>query len=104
MRPVRTVIAIMFAAAIAVTGCTAHSAAAPTPPSSAPVPSGPATTPSIPATPTTSLSLGRIQRLDAVQAVGDTGVVWAVGTGTILTTSNGGRSWAPGLARHPGAA
>jgi hypothetical protein len=94
MRPVRTVIAIMFAAAIAVTGCTAHSSAAPTPPSSTPVPSGPATTPSIPATSTTSLPLGRIQRLDAVQAVGDTRVVWAVGKGTILTTSNGGRSWA----------
>ena len=94
MRPVRTVIAIMFAAAIAVTGCTAHSTAAPTPPSSTPVPSGPATTPSVPAVPTTSLPLGRIQRLDAVQAIGDTGVVWAVGTGTILTTSNGGRSWA----------
>jgi photosystem II stability/assembly factor-like uncharacterized protein len=44
--------------------------------------------------PTTSLPLGRIQRLDAVQAIGDTGVVWAVGTGAILTTSNGGRSWA----------
>jgi photosystem II stability/assembly factor-like uncharacterized protein len=92
MRPVRTVTAIMFTAAIAVTGCTAHSAAAPTPPSSAPVPSGPATTPSVPATPTTSLPLGRIQRLDAVQAI-DSRTVWAVGTGTILTTSNGGRTW-----------
>ena len=93
MRPTRTVVAIMFTAAIAVTGCTAHSAAAPTPPSSTPVPSVPATTPSVPATPTTSLPLGRIQRLDAVQAVGSR-TVWAVGTGTILTTRNGGRSWA----------
>jgi photosystem II stability/assembly factor-like uncharacterized protein len=38
--------------------------------------------------------MGRVERLDAVQAIGGTGTVWAVGKGTILTTSNGGRTWA----------
>ncbi len=105
MRPVRTIATVLFAAAVAVTGCTAHSttahpAAAPTPVSSAPPP--PTTTPhptpnppgSGPAAPTTTLPLGHIQRLDAVQAIGGTATAWAVGTGTILTTSDGGRTWA----------
>jgi photosystem II stability/assembly factor-like uncharacterized protein len=105
MRPVRTIATVLFAAAVAVTGCTArsttaHPAAAPTPVSSAPPP--PTTTPhptpnppgSGPAAPTTTLPLGHIQRLDAVQAIGGTATAWAVGTGTILTTSDGGRTWA----------
>jgi photosystem II stability/assembly factor-like uncharacterized protein len=93
MRPVRTIIAIMFAAAIAVTGCTAHSAvqsATPSPSTTASLPSNPPQPEPTP--PTTTFPLGRIQRLDAVQAVGST-TVWAVGKGTILTTSNGGRTW-----------
>jgi hypothetical protein len=66
------------------------------PPGSAPAPpsSPPATTSSAAASPTTTLPLGRIERLDAVQAIGGTGTVVAVGTGTILTTSNFGRTWA----------
>jgi photosystem II stability/assembly factor-like uncharacterized protein len=105
MRSVRIITAFAFAAAVATTGCTAHStahpAAAPTPASSAPRPStappsrpvpGPRT--SLPASPTTTLPLGRVERLDAVQAIGGTGIVWAVGKGTILTTNNGGRTWA----------
>ncbi len=98
MRPARTIATVVVAAAVAVTGCTARSAvhptAAPAAPSSAPAPSAPAPTLSAPAAPTTTLPLGRIQRLDAVQAVGGTGTVWAVGTGAILATSNGGRTWA----------
>jgi photosystem II stability/assembly factor-like uncharacterized protein len=38
------------------------------------------------------LPLGRVERLDAVQAIGG-GTVWAVGTAAILTTSDGGRTW-----------
>jgi photosystem II stability/assembly factor-like uncharacterized protein len=104
MRPVRTIATVLFAAAVAVTGCTVHSttahpAAAPTPVSSAPPP--PTTTPhptpnppgSGPAAPTTTLPLGHIQRLDAVQAIGGTATAFAVGKGAILTTSDGGRTW-----------
>src|SRR6266536_5143035 len=92
MRPVRIIAAFVFAAAVAVTGCTAHSttahpAAAPTPVSSAPPP--PTTTPhptpnppgSGPAAPTTTLPLGHVERLDAVQAIGGTATAFAVGTG-----------------------
>ncbi len=64
------------------------------PPSSAPAPSAAATTSSAPASPTTTLPLGRVERLDAVQVVGNSGTAWAVGNGTILTTSNFGRAWA----------
>src|SRR5215218_7391453 len=93
MRPVRTVITIMFAAAIAVTGCTAHSAAVQPATPSPSTTASPTSNPPQPAPtpPTTTFPLGRVERLDAVQAIGDTGVVWAVGKGTILTTSNGGR-------------
>ena len=94
MRPVRVIAAVMFAAAIAVTGCSTHSAAvhpaAPAPSTTAsPTPN---TTERAPAPPTTTLPLGHVGRLDAVQAVGSR-TVWAVGKGTILTTSNGGRTW-----------
>ena len=94
MRPVRTVIAVMFAAAIAVTGCTARSAAvhpaAPSPSTIAvPTPKPPEPEP---APPTTTIPLGHVERLDAVQVVGSR-TVWAVGKGTILTTSDGGRTW-----------
>jgi hypothetical protein len=88
-----------------VTGCTGHSttahpAAAPTPVSSAPPPSTttPHPTPNPPgggpAVPTTTLPLGHIQRLNAVQAIGGTLIAFAVGKGTILATSDGGRTWA----------
>src|SRR6266487_4932977 len=94
MRPVRTIATVLFAAAVAVTGCTAHSttahpAAAPTPVSSAPP--SPTTTPhptpnppgSGPAAPTpTTLPLGHVERLDAVRAIGGTATAFAVGTGT----------------------
>jgi photosystem II stability/assembly factor-like uncharacterized protein len=94
MRPVRVIAAVMFAAAIAVTGCSTHSAAvhpaAPAPSTTAPpTPNRPEKGP---APPTTTLPLGHVGRLDAVQAVGSR-TVWAVGKGTILTTSNGGRTW-----------
>jgi photosystem II stability/assembly factor-like uncharacterized protein len=94
MRPVRTVIAVMFAAAIAVTGCAARSTAVPP---AAPSPSTIAAPPPkppqpAPAPPTTTIPLGHVERLDAVQVVGGR-TVWAVGKGTILTTSDGGRTW-----------
>src|SRR5215207_4722561 len=66
---------------------------APAPPSSAPASSAPATTSGAAASPTTTLPLGRVERLDAVQAIGGTGTVVAVGKGAILTTSNFGRTW-----------
>jgi photosystem II stability/assembly factor-like uncharacterized protein len=94
MRTFRIVTAFLAAAvAVAVTGCSAHStrsgpSAAPTPTTSAPS----ATSSRSPA-PTTTLPLGRVERLDAVQVVGDTGTAWAVGKGTILTTRDGGRTW-----------
>jgi photosystem II stability/assembly factor-like uncharacterized protein len=72
----------------------------PPPPGSAPPPPGntapslTATTSGAAASPATTLPLGRIQRLDAVQAIGGTGTVFAVGTGTILATSDFGRTWA----------
>jgi photosystem II stability/assembly factor-like uncharacterized protein len=67
---------------------------APPPPSSAPASSATATTSGAAGSPTTTLPLGRIQRLDAVQAIGGSGTVVAVGTGTILATSNFERTWA----------
>jgi photosystem II stability/assembly factor-like uncharacterized protein len=84
----------MFAAAIAVTGCAARSAAvhpaAPSPSTiAAPTPKPPEPAP---APPTTTIPLGHVERLDAVQVVGSR-TVWAVGKGTILTTSDGGRTW-----------
>jgi photosystem II stability/assembly factor-like uncharacterized protein len=95
MRSIRIVAAVLFAAAVAATGCTAHStvhpAAAPPPASSTPpITSDP--TPNPPAAPTTTLPLGHIERLDAVQAIGE-GTAVAVGKGVILATSNGGRRW-----------
>jgi len=73
---------------------------APAPPTTAPPPASSAAASSATATasgaagsPTTSLPLGRIQRLDAVQAIGGSGTVVAVGTGTILATSDFGRTW-----------
>ena len=101
MPSVRIIATILFAAAVAATGCTAHAtvhpAAAPAPASSTP----PATTttdptPNPPAGgptgPTTTLALGHIERLNAVQAIGTTSAV-AVGKGVILATSNSGRRW-----------
>jgi photosystem II stability/assembly factor-like uncharacterized protein len=73
---------------------TSPASSAPTPPTTAPAPSVPATTSSASASPTTTLPLGRIDGLDAVQAIGGTGTVFAVGKGTILATSDSGRSWA----------
>jgi photosystem II stability/assembly factor-like uncharacterized protein len=101
MRPVRTITTVLFAAAVAVTGCTAHStvhpAAAPTPVSSAPPTTTPHTTVNppvpVPAAPTTTLPLGHVQRLNAIQAIGTT-TAFAAGKGTILATSNGGHTWA----------
>jgi hypothetical protein len=46
MRPVRTIIAVMFAAAVAVTGCSAHSAA--DQPTVAPIPQPPVEDPQLP--------------------------------------------------------
>ncbi|HZD68301.1 MAG TPA: hypothetical protein VFA45_05080 [Actinomycetes bacterium] len=103
MRPVRIITTVLFAAAVAVAGCTAHSttahpAAAPTPVSSAPPPTTPHPTASpaarTPAAPTTTLPLGHVKRLNGVQAIGGTATAFAVGTGTILATSNDGRTWA----------
>jgi photosystem II stability/assembly factor-like uncharacterized protein len=94
MRPVRVIAILLFAAAIAVTGCTAHSGpvqpATPSPSTSASPRSNPPEP--APASPTTTLPLGHVGRLDAVQAVGSR-TVWVVGKGTILTTSDGGRTW-----------
>jgi hypothetical protein len=96
MRPVRVIAAVTLASAIAVTGCSARSGpvqpAAPSPSTTAPP--TPNTTQRAPAPPTTTLPLGHVGRLDAVQAIGGTGTVWAAGKGTILTTSDGGRTWA----------
>jgi photosystem II stability/assembly factor-like uncharacterized protein len=94
MRPVRVIAAVMFAAAIAVTGCAARSGAVhptvPSPSSTAlPTPNPPEPAP---APPTTTIPLGHVGRLGAVQAVGSR-IVWAVGKGAILTTSDGGRTW-----------
>jgi photosystem II stability/assembly factor-like uncharacterized protein len=104
MRPVRIITTVLFAAAVAVAGCTAHSttahpAATPTPVSSQPPPTTtPRPTPNppapAPAAPTTTLPLGHLQRLNGVQAIGGTATAFAVGTGAILATSNGGRTWA----------
>ncbi|HYY82646.1 MAG TPA: hypothetical protein VFD04_26175 [Actinomycetes bacterium] len=99
MRPVRIVSTFVFAATLAITGCTAHSAghlgATPTPPSSSPPPPTTADHHGAPPNPpVATLPLGHVQQLDAVQAVGDGGTVWAVGKGAILKTSDGGRSWA----------
>jgi photosystem II stability/assembly factor-like uncharacterized protein len=96
MRPVRVIAAVILASAIAVTGCSARSGpvqpAAPS--SSTTAPPTPNTAQKAPAPPTTTLPLGHVGRLDAVQAIGGTGTVWAAGKGTILTTSDGGRTWA----------
>jgi hypothetical protein len=101
MRSVRIIAAVLFAAAVAATGCTAHAtvhpAAAPAPASSTPPPTTTADpTPNSPAGgptgPTTTLALGRIERLNAVPAIGTTRAV-AVGKGVILATSNRGRRW-----------
>jgi photosystem II stability/assembly factor-like uncharacterized protein len=48
----------------------------------------------VPSSPTTTLPLGHIEGLDAVQAIGGTATAFAVGQGVILTTSDGGRTWA----------
>ena len=93
MRSIRIIAAVLLVAAVATTGCTAHSTVHPaagpsTPPST--ITSGPASNP--PAGPTATLPLGHIEQLDAVQATG-AGTVVAVGEGGILSTSNRGRSW-----------
>jgi photosystem II stability/assembly factor-like uncharacterized protein len=101
MRSVRITATVLFAAAVAAIGCTAHAtahpAAAPAPASSTPPPTTTADpTPNPPAGgptgPTTTLALGHIQRLNAVQAIGTTRAV-AVGKRVILATSNSGRRW-----------
>ena len=89
MRSVRIIAAVLFAAAVAATGCTAHATvhppSTPAPASSTPPPTTTADpTPNSPAGgptgPTTTLALGRIERLNAVQAIGTTRAV-AVGKG-----------------------
>jgi photosystem II stability/assembly factor-like uncharacterized protein len=89
MRSIRIVAAVLLAAAVAATGCTAHSTGhlAAAPPTVTATP-----TPNQPAAPTTTLPLGHIERLDAVQAIGE-GTAVAVGKGVILATSNGGPRW-----------
>jgi photosystem II stability/assembly factor-like uncharacterized protein len=99
MRPVRIVTAFVFAAVVAVSGCSANSTTRPmtgqAPASSAPPPTatprGPTPAPG-PSAPLPTLPLGRIERLNAIQVVGST-TVWAVGKGAILMTSDGGRTW-----------
>jgi hypothetical protein len=101
MRPVRIITAFIFAAAVAITGCSAdaaiHPPAGPTqrspaaPPTTATHGGGPMPAPR-PPTPPTTLPLGHIERLNAIQVVGSR-TVWAVGTGAILTTGDGGRTW-----------
>jgi photosystem II stability/assembly factor-like uncharacterized protein len=96
MRSVRIITSVLVAAAVATTGCTAHStvhpAAAPAPASSTPPTPTPNPSGGVPAAPTTTLPLGHIDRLNAVQAIGTTRAV-AVGKGVILATRNRGRTW-----------
>jgi photosystem II stability/assembly factor-like uncharacterized protein len=101
MRSVRTITALFFAAAVTVAGCSAISAVSPAtgsaPTSPAPSPStatppGPTPAPGAPVPPTT-LPIGHVERLNAIQVVGAR-TVWAVGKGAILTTGDGGRTWA----------
>jgi hypothetical protein len=104
MRPVRVITAVVLTAAAVATGSyiarsTTHSSAAPTPVSSTPPPTTfprPTNDPPIdpPAPPVTTLPLGHIERLDAVQAIRGIATAFAVGKGVILATSNGGRTWA----------
>jgi photosystem II stability/assembly factor-like uncharacterized protein len=106
MRPVRIVVAVVFIAAAAVTGSfiarsTGHRSATPDSGIAAPAPpttvalnpgrSHPSPSPPPPG-PTTTLPLGRVEPLEAVQAIG-TQIAFAVGKGTILTTRDGGQSW-----------
>jgi photosystem II stability/assembly factor-like uncharacterized protein len=106
MRPVRIVVAAVLVAAAAVTGSivarsTAHRTATPdrgiaaaAPPTTVavdPARKDPSLSPQ-PQGPTTTLPLGRVGPLEAVQAIG-TQVAFAVGKGTILTTRDGGQSW-----------
>jgi photosystem II stability/assembly factor-like uncharacterized protein len=93
MRPVRIVAAVVLTAAAAATGSyiarsTAHQSATPDTVVAAPGPEQPAPAPPGHIT----LPLGRVERLDAIQVVG-TRTAWAVGKDTILTTSDGGRTW-----------
>lgn len=96
MRSIRIITSVLVAAAVATTGCTAHStvhpAAAPAPASSTPPTPTPNPSGGVPAAPTTTLPLGRIDRLNAVQAIGTTRAV-AGGKGVILATRNRGRTW-----------
>jgi photosystem II stability/assembly factor-like uncharacterized protein len=111
MRPVRIAVAVVLTAAAAVTGSfvarsTGHRSAtpdsgiaAPAPPTTLrgnPAPPGsprqhPGPTPQ--PEPTPRLPLGPVGPLEAVQAIGGTTTAYAVGKGTILTTSDGGRTW-----------
>jgi photosystem II stability/assembly factor-like uncharacterized protein len=112
MRPVRIAVAVVLIAAAAVTGTlvarfTGHRSA--TPDSGVAAPTTVAGNPVPPTTvvgdpggqhhpgpgpqpPTPILPLGRVEGLEAVQAVG-TQIAVAVGKGTILTTHDGGRTW-----------
>src|SRR6266540_3027879 len=106
MRPVRIAIAVVLTATAAASGIyfarsTAHQSAtpdrggaAPAPPTTVAVGPGqnhPSPAPQPPG-PTTTLPLGRVEALEAVQAVG-TQIGFAVGKGTILSTRDGGRTW-----------
>jgi photosystem II stability/assembly factor-like uncharacterized protein len=105
MRPVRIAVAVVLTAAAAGTGSfvarsTIHRSArpnsgvaAPAPPTTVAVDPGPKHPSPAPQPPvTTTLPLGRVGRLEAVQAVG-TRIGFAVGKGAILTTRDGGRTW-----------
>jgi hypothetical protein len=112
MRPVRIAVAVVLIASAAVTGTlvarfTGHRSA--TPDSGVAAPTTVAGNPVPPTTvagnpggqhhpgpgpqpPTPTLPLGRVEGLEAVQAIG-TQIAVAVGKGTILTTHDGGRTW-----------
>jgi photosystem II stability/assembly factor-like uncharacterized protein len=105
MRPVRIIAAVVLtvaaaAASSSIARSTGHPPAVATPVSSPPA--APTTTPRPPpdpppsglGAPTPTLPSGHIQRWDAVQAIGGTAIAFAVGKGTILTTTDGGRTWA----------
>jgi hypothetical protein len=96
---IRSIATALLVASVALAGCdgsqpdrsgTAGTAAVP--PTTAPVASGGGSGSGV-AGAATTLPLGRVGRLDAVQFVGGSGIGWAVGQGTILATSDGGRRW-----------
>jgi photosystem II stability/assembly factor-like uncharacterized protein len=94
MPPVRVITALVLVAIVEVTGCKASATHPPAPPTTAAPAVGPGQPSPSSQPPDTTLPLGRIERLDAIQAIGGTGSALAVGKGTILATSDGGRTWA----------